>query len=211
MIKKELNPKHGKRLNECLNEKKMSQKELAEKSGYTKQYISYIVTGKKNMSVESAEIFANILHVRKEYLLCKDDYKTLEDIFEEISNESDILRKAALKMLEIFGIYTVGEPYSEEWSEQEIANFNRLYRDELKIIHRSTDMISIRIGNEEPLEIRYEILLNCIGDIIEYVEFQAEKLKNNYDSLKIDQERRTHQQLRLDENLSSITIAAKKH
>ncbi len=78
MIKKELNPECGNRLKECMKDIRMTQKELAEKSSYSAQYISYIITGKKNLSQDSAEAFAAILGVRKEYLLCKDDLKTLK-------------------------------------------------------------------------------------------------------------------------------------
>lgn len=208
MIKKELNPEHGKRLNECLNSKKMSQKEFAEKSGYTKQYISYIVTGKKNISSESAEIFSNILQVRKEYLLCKDNYKTLEDMFsDELNNvkkEEDILRKAVQLMLQVFGI-SVGEPYVENWSGQEKTD--HLCDNGIMLIHQ---LVHICIDDKEPLEIPYATLHDYVERIIEYAGFQAEKLKNNYESLKAKQMRLEDQRARLKEFYSSIADKPKK-
>lgn len=85
-MKKEINPEQGKRLRECLNEQRFSQKELAEKSGYTPQYISNIVVGKKNMSYESASAFAKILHVKTEFLLCEIDCKTDAEMLKECLN-----------------------------------------------------------------------------------------------------------------------------
>ena len=47
MIKSELNTECGKRLKECLQEFPMTQNRLAELTGYSQQYISNIVVGKK--------------------------------------------------------------------------------------------------------------------------------------------------------------------
>jgi len=80
MIKKELNPEQGKRLIECLNEIRMTQKELAETTGYTQQHINNIVKGKRNMSIEAARKFSEYLHVREEYLLCEDGFKTEDEM-----------------------------------------------------------------------------------------------------------------------------------
>lgn len=89
-----INPQMGKRLTEWLDDVNITQTELAERTGYTQQYISSIVTGKKNMSVEFARLvserikkpFYNIYgdeigtdQVRPQWLLCLDDNKTNED------------------------------------------------------------------------------------------------------------------------------------
>lgn len=71
-----LNQKIGKRLKKILREANMSQKELAKATGYTPQYISSLVMGKKKLSSEAARNIAKSLSIRKEYLLCIDDYKT---------------------------------------------------------------------------------------------------------------------------------------
>lgn len=80
MIKKELNTSCGKRLKECLNDSHMTQKELSKRTSYSQQYISYVISGKRNASAEALISFAKVLNVRNEYLLCEDDYKTSEDI-----------------------------------------------------------------------------------------------------------------------------------
>ncbi len=77
---KELNKEHGKRLRECLIDAGMTQKELAEKANYTPQFISNVIKGKRNMSLQSAEIFAEILHVQAGYLLGTDVIKTSDSL-----------------------------------------------------------------------------------------------------------------------------------
>lgn len=79
MIKSELNTECGKRLKQCLEESSMTQIELANLSGFTQQYISNIVVGKKPMTDKAAKLFAKHLNIRREYLLCEDDFKTCED------------------------------------------------------------------------------------------------------------------------------------
>lgn len=106
--KKELNPNQGKRLKECIIAKGISQKELAEKSGYSEQYISYIVRKKKNMSSDSAKVFAEILDVDAEYLLCETDDKNFADWLDRIHKEDgekeSIAFKGAMSLLEANGI-----------------------------------------------------------------------------------------------------------
>ena len=71
----ELNKKQGLRLKECRTNAHLTQQELSDSSNFSKQHISYIECGKRGMSYEAASTFAKILSVRKEYLLCEDDYK----------------------------------------------------------------------------------------------------------------------------------------
>ena len=79
MIKAELNPECGKRLKQCLEESFITQADLAETCGFTQQYISNIVTGKKPMTIKAASLFSDALGIRQEYLLCKDDDKRNDD------------------------------------------------------------------------------------------------------------------------------------
>lgn len=95
--RKKLNPQQGERLKECLEAKKMSQKELAEKSGYSAQYISYIITKKKNMSLESASAFAKELNVRAKYLLCETNYKNYHDEYLAFMDELSVLDEKSLQ------------------------------------------------------------------------------------------------------------------
>ena len=77
----DLNKKRGQRLKECREAARMTQENLAEITDYSVQTVSYIENGKRGMSKESAYTFAKYLNVRMEYLLCDDDFKTVEDIY----------------------------------------------------------------------------------------------------------------------------------
>lgn len=193
MIKKELNPEHGKRLNECLNDKRMAQKELAEKSGYTKQYISYIVTGKKNMSLESAEIFSNILRVRKEYLLCKDNFKTFDAITKYVINQLDNSNEAIISLLNFAGLHITGGiiecESGDTFTTASIPKICISQKDisgngeTIKICGESQTPKSMKIYvevGEIRKEIPQEVLYYLYEDIIDYIRFKCNKFKDRY-------------------------------
>lgn len=80
----------GKRLRECRVSKGLSQEQLAEavealpdNRGKTRsaKHISYLENGTRAMSAEYAGLLAQVLNVRTEYLLLKDDNKTNAAIF----------------------------------------------------------------------------------------------------------------------------------
>lgn len=104
MIKSELNPECGKRLKQCLEEKAKSQAELATDTGFTQQYISNIVVGKKPMTITSAKLFSKALGVREDYLLCKDDYKTWMDEERLSKQESSTKCNYVIDYLKTIGI-----------------------------------------------------------------------------------------------------------
>ena len=80
MTKKEneigLNILMGQRLKECRENKGLKQYELANEISVTKQYLNAIERGRKPLTIEVAHSCGSVLHVRAEYLLCQDDYKT---------------------------------------------------------------------------------------------------------------------------------------
>ncbi len=85
-----INPKSGERLNQWLKHIKMTQLALAEKTGYSQQLISGIITGKKNLTFDAAklisektqgkEIVGGVEKVRPEWLMCLDDYMTHQEM-----------------------------------------------------------------------------------------------------------------------------------
>ena len=184
MTYKKLNPKHGIRLNECIKLRGTTQKELAEKSGYTPQYISYIVTGKKNMSLESARIFAKILDVEEDYLLCKSDYRTFNDYLSELSAENDIAKKAALSFLKVYGIF-ISEPFEKKLIGQELEDYMNIY-SKLGLIPQNPHnlLVRVQVNKETPQEISADEIFEFIERIIEFAEFQAEKIKRKLDDSK---------------------------
>lgn len=207
MIKKELNPEHGNRLKECLEDARMTQKELAEKSGYTKQYISNIVVGKKNMSHESAAIFSKILHVQKEYLLCESDFKTEDDFFEEIMDFGDFKNNVALALLEVFdikfvstiletdieGVVTEDGPrvliFDKEFLLNRKVNMDGV-GEERKIefltgkVNGTTSDIKARVEVDNiRKDIPFDTLHYLYRDIFDYAKFKCDKFKKEFSSL----------------------------
>ena len=95
------NVKSGKRLKELLDEKKMTQVELAELTNYTPQHIHNIIKGHRNMSREAAHTFAQILGISEEYLLCEIDNKTiLEEMMRGKNNELYFLLSKVVSLIE---------------------------------------------------------------------------------------------------------------
>ena len=100
MIKRELNKEHGERLKECLDDAGMTQEELAEKANCTPQFISNVIKGKRNMSFQTAEIFAEILQVRSGYLLGTELTKTDKEIEKYERTSIAVRNNAILDILE---------------------------------------------------------------------------------------------------------------
>lgn len=193
MIKKELNPEQGKRLRECLKNKRMSQKELSEKSGYTPQHINNIIGGTRNMSQESAEIFANILEVRKEYLLCKDDFKNFNSIAKYVFNQLDNSNEAVVTLLGFAGLHITESiiecESGDSFTAQGIPKICISQKDTLlngetweicgeSQIPKSMNMCVEISGIKK--EIPQEILYSLYMDIIDYIRFKCNQFKEDY-------------------------------
>ena len=86
-----INPECALRLKAILKEQKKTQASLAEDTGYSVPYISYILNGKQPLSIKSAKKIAGALGVRQEYLLCEDDCKTLKEL--ELFDKRKLLDK----------------------------------------------------------------------------------------------------------------------
>lgn len=119
MIKRKLNPECGQRLKQCLNDIGMTQKELALVSQYTPQYISNIIVGKKQLSVEAANIISKILHIRVEYLLCEDEYKTEKEMWSKRHDLFDQKENIAFKLLHLAGYEPICD-FVRNWKEHNL-------------------------------------------------------------------------------------------
>lgn len=184
MKARKLNPMQGERLKECLHDKRMTQKELSEKSGYTPQHINNIIRGTRNMSLESAKIFSEILAVSETYLLCQDDYKTIEDFFDEISAENDIAKNAALSLLKVWGI-SISEPFDKKLVGEELDNYMSFYRGMGMIpMEPHKRLVRVQVNKEAPQEINANEIYEFVEGIIDFAEFQAEKIKRKLDEDK---------------------------
>ena len=95
----EINPIRGKRLRSLLEKYGMEQQELANKLGYTKEHISYIINGKRNLTQEAAETIVKIFpETRIGWLLGYEEHETNDDIILEVANEFVDVEEAIIKL-----------------------------------------------------------------------------------------------------------------
>lgn len=178
MIKRELNPEQGNRLKECLEDIRMAQKELAQKSGYTQQYISNIVVGKKNMSHESADIFSQILGIKKEYLLCESDFKNRAEE-QKSSIDWELNKLSALdNLLDQLGYYieTIAEYQNLETGEIITIDDNHGLPED----HEDTGPVIRDIGNEVVYEYEGETICQNIEEFENCARPKYKRISENY-------------------------------
>ena len=86
----EINPKTGERIKIICAEQGITQAKLAEMVGYTPEYISNIVRGRKGLSLEAARLICKAFRAgrkgtmyREEWLLGQDDYQNNQAIIKK--------------------------------------------------------------------------------------------------------------------------------
>lgn len=110
--KRILNNESAQRLSDWLSEIDMNQTELADLIGYSQQYISNIMNGKRPMTLDFAQLVSEKtaqgksqkydidLKIRPQYLLCMDDIKTTEDFETTYIQRSQNVMDASITLLE---------------------------------------------------------------------------------------------------------------
>ena len=110
--KRILNNESAQRLSDWLSEIDMNQTELADLIGYSQQYISNIMNGKRPMTLDLAQLVSQKtaqgksqkydidLKIRPQYLLCMDDIKTTEDFETTYIQKSQNVMDASITLLE---------------------------------------------------------------------------------------------------------------
>ena len=68
-VKKDILKKFGVRIRELRLEKKWSQEQLAEETGFHRTYIGMVERGERNLSLKNVEIFANVFRLSVSELL----------------------------------------------------------------------------------------------------------------------------------------------
>ena len=216
--KRELNTNQGKRLKECIEAKKMSQKELAKKSGYSEQYISYIANKKKNMSLESAKMFADILDVDAEYLLCETDCKNFTDWLnkgiEEEKERKSRANEASISLLKANGIsidFFIKEYHNKKYDILENGSGVTIKTvdgyDPGELDYEADEMLKDKVDDMEkrgflpvftqkayarvqfedefPQLFEQKEIYRFVEDIIDFAEFQAERIRKILDENKL--------------------------
>lgn len=96
----EVNPICGERLRSLLEKYGMEQQELANRIGYTKEHISYIVNGKRRLTQEAAEAIVKLFpETRVGWLLGYEEHETDHDIILETANEFVSTEDAIIKLM----------------------------------------------------------------------------------------------------------------
>lgn len=192
----------GLRLKKCCEEKGMTQKKLANLSGYTPQYISNLVSGKRKMSVECARNLSKHLNVREDYLLCKDDDKTIIDKSMSFANDKNIKN--------LFGLLGIHD------SDMNLIKNYPLFQPDF-LDYLSEKRQSIKDITEEEYEHRKEFIDFCEKSVknlsIELQEFALFRLKKmlgqSYEkAIEIDEkynQQQTKEQM-LDEAESTFNL-----
>lgn len=104
--------KTGERIRECREMRGLSRKQLVdeivllpdngEKERSEKQ-ISYLENGTRALSLEYANLIAQALQVRIEYLLLKDDFKTMDERMSSIWQRNDLRENLIKQLIELHG------------------------------------------------------------------------------------------------------------
>ena len=129
----EINPIRGQRLKQLLSKQNMMQRELAEALGCTKEHISYIVRGKRNLTQEIAEkIILLFPHIPFNWLMGYDDFES--DLSKEVYafgqwGKEEETRRKAVKALAFLSGYEIEDTYDfmqamEKRPVEEIIKFN---------------------------------------------------------------------------------------
>jgi len=110
----EVNPIRGERLRSLLGRHGMEQQELANRIGYTKEHISYIINGKRNLTQEVAEAIVKIFpETRIGWLLGYEEHETNDDLILDVANEFVITEEAIIQLMR-FAAKLLG--YRLKWS-----------------------------------------------------------------------------------------------
>lgn len=113
----------GQRLKECRDIRGLSQDQLAEaveklsdNRGKTRsaKHISYLENGVRAMSVEYANLLAQALNIRPEYLLLKDDFKTESERIHALTFGEHEVYDLIIEVMKLHGYKIVAETFDYE-------------------------------------------------------------------------------------------------
>jgi len=164
--------------------KDMSRPELAEKSGYSVEYISRLISGKKRVSDEAARCLSKALHVRKEFLLCKDNFMLEEDY----NKEMEKVRALGLlinKVMIDHGFINTDVPLTTP-SNTQVKNKNIL--SFIKKNKATGKRLLINIEDNEYIELQDTTYRNLCKDIADFIEYKIKQLYKNYGHYDISNE-----------------------
>ena len=160
-ISPRINPISGTRLKKLISEQKLKQCDLAKEINISQKHLSNIITGKKALTLENAQILAEKFGVRYEYLLGTDDFATDEEMtacFNQAWEEAEKEDSVFPVLFELAGFKV--QPQRETLPD------NSTIRTGYKILHGDN---SCTLCTETDITA-------LINELIEYTEFKLYKL-----------------------------------
>lgn len=102
--KKMLHSKMGQRLKKLAKEHGFTREDMAEKLNYSCGHISRFYKGTIEIPDNVAQALSKLWNIRKEYILCEDDFKTDEEMYSYMNETSIKEMQAAIDYLKTLGI-----------------------------------------------------------------------------------------------------------
>lgn len=194
--------RQGTRLQECLNHAGMKQKDLVEEmkkrhnsetNVISPAFVSDMVRGVKGIPAHHIDDIADILHVRREYLLLRSDYMTEEDRIHDICSKRSASDSICFDLIAALG-YQIQEeelqpdgsyasmhrPYCSITINKKIDDFSRDDTD-AEILEKAHNATPIRIykittPDGKRIQVTQSDLRILVKGIKAFVRFQIENI-----------------------------------
>ena len=147
------------------SDNKLSKTDLANSAGYSIEYIARLFSGERRISDEAAKNIAKALNVRKEYILCIDNYKTTEEFNSAINRINSIT--AAINSFSFDNNYLT--------SYTHIENNNNASSDDN--CYKSRYLINTK--EEKFVELSFDEYIALCNEISDYINFKLERTKTS--------------------------------
>lgn len=151
------------RVKKVLGSLGMTQKEFAAEFGYTEQHVSYIIRGKRNLTVEAAQkISQKYPRFRFEWLLGYDDFETEHDKMAAAVGSLHNAYNHITALIELHG-------YS--FSEIDLSHENEFVKTAY-----SSNAVEIRDGEGRSTMIPHSQWRRLISEIDRFIDFEMSGL-----------------------------------
>lgn len=175
--KGEVNTIRGERLGKLLSWYGIDQKDFAEGIGYTKEHISYIINGHRNLTIDAAERIVKMFpDIRIEWLMGYDDYPTRLDVdAAPLVHEMDVRKgsRGAMQILAKLAGYEISTRAGDSAKcYRVVINSDGYSKEPMNLVY-----IISKGGKEigQCDDSRYHALAK---EVAEFAEFKLQKLCN---------------------------------
>lgn len=103
--KEMLHQKMGNRLKQLAKEHGFTREDISKAINYSCGHISRFYSGVLEIPDNVAQILSDFWHIRKEYILCEDDFRTDEEMYSYLNENSIKEMQAAISYLETLGLF----------------------------------------------------------------------------------------------------------